>query len=537
LFKDFWKRYGTGFDIADEMSQMSGPLQRWFAEMLKHAHECKPAIDSISHLLGRNGLYSDGSFPNEESDGRLLMSLSESCPDQVLACLRRTLGTMDSNAIESLTSVRQFVVWTLERIAVWETHFSHAAELLLQIAEVDETNHSNNAVGTFAGLFSLTPGLGATAASPDKRLRVLESSLKAKSAKQRGIALKACVTALSTGPDSRIIGPEHQGHRLKIPFWMPDTYGELWDSYFAVWTLLNDHLSRCPGQERREVIPAIVKGSHWMTHLPRFAPKIAPTLELLSKDRDADQKEIIAFLQFYLQRSSEKLPPGIADQFAGLLSQLDGNDFPSISKRFIRDLTWEDCHDEDGKKRLDEKLDWLASKAVGHTSQLSAELPWLVRETSNAAFWFARRLCDADPERELLDLILNEYRNQDCIESTMLLCGYLSSIGWTDIDEWQAIILSLANEQLFAEHYSEIVIHTGMTDTVVLKVIELCESGVLAKEKLENWWFTDALKTISEPVLQPRDIGKTHSECAINSMRKALRCQNRSSLNCSPNQT
>lgn len=502
LFKDFWKRYGNAFDIAGAMNRMPETLQRWFAEMLKHAHDCEPAIDSIAQLLGRNGIYPDGSFSDTESDGILLMSLSESCPYQVLSCLRRTIGKMDSDGIASIVTARQRIVWTLERIAVWDDHFSRAAELLLRIAAIDETNHSNNAIGTFTGLFSLTPGLGATAASPEKRLRVLESALNSKSEAEKDIALKACSTALSTGPDSRIIGPEHQGHRPRISFWMPETYGELWDSYFAVWTLLNDYLSRCPSSERGKVISAIVKGSHWMTHLPRFASKIAPTFDTLSRDKDADVKEIIAFLQFYLQRNSDKLPNGVAKQFRSLLARLDGEDFATMSRRFIRDLTWEDCHDDDGKKRLDEKLNWLASHAVKNPKELEAELPWLTCETSNAAFWFARRVCDDDPYRDLLPLILDAYRKQDRIESAMLLCGFLSSIGWTDLDEWEVIVLELAKERLFAEHFSEIVIHSGMTDAVVLKVIELCESGVLAREKLENWWFTDALKSICEPVFR-----------------------------------
>ncbi len=502
LFKDFWKRYGNAFDIAGEMSRMPKALQQWFAEMLKHAHDCEPAIDAISRLLGRKGLYLDGSFPDTESDGRLLMSLSESCPGHVLSCLRRTIGKMEPDSIASLATVRQRIVWTLERIAVWDEHFTRAAELLLRIAAVDKTNQSNNAVGTFSGLFSLTPGLGATAASPEKRLRVLESALNSKSEAEREIALKACTMALSTGPDSRIIGPEHQGHRPKISFWMPETYGELWDSYFSVWNLLNDHLSRCSISERGKVISAIVSGSHWMTHLPRFASKIAPTFDVFSRDNDADTKELITFLQFYLRRNSDKLPTGVAEQFRSLLTRLDGSDFPTISRRFIRDLTWEDCHDEDGKKRLDEKLDWLASHAIKHPEALEAELPWLICEISNAAFWLARRVGDNDPDRRMLPMILDAYRKQEHIRSTSLLRGYLSSIYGEKIDEWETIVLGLASERLFAKYLSEIVIHSGMTDAVVLKVIELCESGVLAKESLENWWFTDALKAISEPVFR-----------------------------------
>lgn len=502
LFKDFWKRYGNGFDIAEEMGRMPNALKGWFSAMLKHAHECKHASDSIAKLLGPQGPYTEGTFSSDDGDGRLLMSLSESCPDQVLNCLRRTIRKMNTQEIKSLVHVRQKIVWTLENIAVWDEHFSRASELLLKIAAVDDTTHSNNAVGTFTGLFSLKPGFCATAAPPEKRLRVLEASLNSKLEKESDIALMACAEALSTLPHSRIIGPEHQGHRPTLRFWMPETYAELWDSYFEVWKLLNNYLLYCPGKQRRKVISTIVSGCHWMTHLPGFASKISPTLTALSTVNDADIKEIIEFLQFHLQHNSGNLPNGVAEEFRNLLLQLDGDDFASTAKRFIRDLTWEDCHDDAGKKRLDEKIDWLVSTATESPEHLSAELSWLVSESSNATFWFAKRLCEADPGRNFLPTILSEYLRQNCVQSTRFLCGYLAPIGLKNTQEWEAIVLNLAKEPLFASHFSEIVIQSGMTDAVVLKVIELCENGGIATERLKDWWFTDALKTISEPVFR-----------------------------------
>ena len=68
------------------------------------------------------------------------------------------------------------------------------------------------------------------------------------------------------------------------------------------------------------------------------------------------------------------------------------------------------------------------------------------------------------------------------------------------MQEWEAIVLDLAKDQLFASHFSHIVIQSGMTDAAVLKTIELCESGLLPVEKLKNWCYADAIKAISEPV-------------------------------------
>ena len=499
LYKDFWKRYGHGFNIAEEMRHMPDALQVWFSEMIKHSHDSKYAISSIEELLGPRGPYVSA-FPVKDGECRLLVSLSESCPSQVVSYLKRTLGKMDVNAIKSLLHVRHYIVWAIENLAVWDEYFSCAARLLLKIAAVDDSSHSNHAAETFTGLFSLTPGFAATAASPAKRVSVLEESLKSISPNESDIALAACAEALSVSPKSRIVRPEYQGHRPTMQFWRPVTYKELWDSYFEIWTLLNQYLSLCPKEQRRRVISTIVQGSHWMTPLPRFASKIAPRLKALSVEEGADVSEIIEFLQFYSKHNGKKLPKSVAADFRKLVKQFDGDDFASTSKRFLRDLTREDCYDEDGKKLLDKKLEWLASVAIENPNLLSNELPWLVSETSSATFWFGRRMSQADTYGEILPVILSEYRHQNCLHSTMLLCGYLSAIGGKDMQEWEAIVLDLAKDQLFASHFSHIVIQSGMTDAAVLKTIELCESGLLPVEKLKNWCYADAIKAISEPV-------------------------------------
>ena len=138
----------------------------------------------------------------------------------------------------------------LAKLAVWDAHFIDAAELLLSLAEAENANNSNNATGTFVGLFSLIPGLAETQSVPSRRLAVLAEALDADSPERRRIALSACESALSTMRSFRMIGNEYQGLRRKIDFWWPQTYEEMYQARLAVWQLLESKLNSWEGDDR-----------------------------------------------------------------------------------------------------------------------------------------------------------------------------------------------------------------------------------------------------------------------------------------------
>ncbi len=92
------------------------------------------------------------------------MSLAETTPKPTLRALQRIIGSKTESQLVTLRESRQYLVWALERLAVWEDCFTDAAELLAKLAESENAKHSNNATGTFKGLFCLIPGAAATQA-------------------------------------------------------------------------------------------------------------------------------------------------------------------------------------------------------------------------------------------------------------------------------------------------------------------------------------------------------------------------------------
>jgi hypothetical protein len=248
LNRQYWENHGSGFDVTRVRQEMPAQLWHWFVAMLRYAHTSPAASKAVDRLLGPQGLFPGTQFPDDQPSGRIMMTLAETNPGLALRCLQRTIGKATTEQLRNLRDARQYVVWSLGLLAVWEEHFAASAELLLKLAEAENATHLNNATGTFVELFSLVPGMAATQVPAPVRISFLRAELDSESVARRTIALRAAEAALSTRGGSRTVGPEHQGLRQTIKFWSPKTYGELWDAYRAVWQMLVGKLNEWTGE-------------------------------------------------------------------------------------------------------------------------------------------------------------------------------------------------------------------------------------------------------------------------------------------------
>ncbi len=503
LYREFWRLYGSSFDIAATLQAMPLQMWDWFVQMLRYAHECVPAERAIDKLLGHNGIFETGQFPDTLHNGRMISALAETCPKQTLRCLRRTIGEMDSKALRKVTESRQLLVWALEKLAVWEDCFANAAELLLVLAEAENANYSNNATGTFTSLFSLIPSWGPTQASPGVRINVLVSALDSDSAERRKLGLRACAHALSTGPTHRIVGPEHQGLRPTISFWMPETYGELWDAYRNVWQLLLDRLKTWEGEDRKLLISTIIEAAWSVLHIKVLTDSVVEALESVAFDKQTDVKALVEFIQRQLRHGDSKLPDDTKSSLKSICERLDGHDFASTLRRFVKHTTWEDYHDDEliETKLVDRKLDELAESVRKDPDLLVSELPWLVCEDSSPAYCFAFRIGKDDVNRSWLPKIREEYATLKDIAATSFLSGYLRAIFDANKEEWESAMFDLADDGATADRFSDFVVSSGMTNSIARRVIDQCRRGLQGKERLKRWWFDRQLQELDEDIV------------------------------------
>jgi len=503
LYREFWRLYGSDFDIAATLQEMPQQMWNWFVQMLRYAHECTSAEKAINKMLGHDGMFKNGEFPDTQHNGRMIAALAETCPQQTLRCLRRTIGEMNAEGLRKVTESRQWLVWALEKLAVWEDCFADAAEVLLALAEAENANNSNNATGTFTALFGLIPGWGPTQASPDVRINVLVSALESDSSERRRLGLEACANALGTGPTMRTVGPEHQGLRPTIQFWMPETYGELWDAYRNVWQLLPDRLDTWEGEDRNRLMSTIIKAAWSVLHIKVLTDSVVDTLESVAFDDHTDVKALVKFIKRQL-RHDGKLSDHTQQSLKSICERLDGHDFASTLRRFVKHTTWEDHRDdeENETKLVDRKLDELAESVRNDPNLLVSELSWLVCEDSSPAYCFAFRIGRDDTNRSWLSRIRQEYAKLKDATATSFLSGYLRAIFVSDEQEWESLMLDMADDVATADRFSDFVVSSGMTDSIVRRVIEQCRSGLQSKERLERWWFDRQLQQIDDQVVK-----------------------------------
>lgn len=504
LYRDFWNSHGNAFDIATELAEMPRTLNRWFIEMMRFAHECPAAERAVESLLGRNGLFPGDQFPEDEFRGEVINSLAEMNHERTLRCLERTIGSMSKDELCDLSRPRQSIVWALEKIAVRSEYFVRAAGLLLKLAESENANHSNNATGTFKQLFSLIPGLAVTQAAPEIRFVVLEHAINSSNEVIRRLGLEACETALSTSISSRTVGPEHQGLRKTIEFWMPKTQVELWEEYERVWNLLVSKLKTWRGEELKLLTNTIISGAWSLLEIQSLSKDVLRVLNLIADSPATDLGPLVSFVKRQLQHKSLNVTADTHEYLRALCNRLDGNDFVSRLRRFVKHLSWEDYYDEKMERTfaVEEMLDHLADEAMADLPKLMDELYWLVNSNSNTAYGLGFRLGRRDIERNLFRGILEKLSPHSKNNSTLFMSGYLGAVYERSVDEWEIILNSLVDDPRTSMQFSTFVISSGMSDNMAQLTLDHCRSGKQEPELLQDWWFSPRLQNLNRTTVE-----------------------------------
>jgi hypothetical protein len=299
-----------------------------------------------------------------------------------------------------------------------------------------------------------------------------------------------------------MVGPEHQGLRKTIEFWCPKTYGELWDAYRDVWEMLGAKLATWQGEERNALIRTIIASAGSALHIPPLASAVLQTLESLVDEADADLEGLVGFIGRELKFRKKELREDTAVRLAAIRVKLDGHDFKSKLRRYVRYGTTDDAFDDNYQRTnvVDEKLEELAREGIASPALLNAELNWLMREDSSPAFCLAFRLGNHDPGRGLLPTLLRVQESLREEAATSFLSGYLASVYEQNAGEWEPLILSLADKPFIQSRFADLAISSGMSDAVTRKVAAFCRSGLLDARCLERWWFRGRLHQISESV-------------------------------------
>ena len=510
LWSQWWERRSSVFQFETFRQDLTPKLLEWFYEMFQYAAESDAASRIVKELLGPNGPFENDDYLNTRLGSRFFSVLTEANPKYALRCLMRTIGTSDKATLLQFTEGRRYVVWALEKIAIWRELFADAARMLLALGEAENEGYSNNASGIFVELFSPVPGRVAPTEAPlSERLHILKEAFESDSKERRALALKACGTALTTEHFSRTTNVRFQGLRKPPDLWEPKTYGEWWDAYRQVWQLLSEQLVHLPQDEREKAVGILLGHAGSLGRIPDLGDMVVNTIRIITENGYASKKQIIETISKILFHDdsyieNKGLPPEIRQNFEQLRDALIGSDFHSLMQRYVGMDLVEDLLVEgrDGVDKIKPYLEKLAKQSIDNPGLLESELSWLVTTEAKNGNKFGYELGQRDDSFSLLPMLLDAQRNVEDNASTYFIGGYFHAIFDRDSSQWEQQLETLCADTTLNVLVPSITHYAGLTDLAGLRILKLAENGIISICEFGIFKYKNALTNLSENVFQ-----------------------------------
>lgn len=510
LWSQWWDRRGKGFHFESFRQTLTPKLVEWFYEMFQYAAESDAASRIVKDLLGPNGPFVDDEFLNTRLGSNFFSVLTDANPKYALKCLMRTLGTYDKETLLQFREGRRYIVWALEKIAVYNELFADAARLLLVLGEAENEGYSNNASGIFAELFSPGPGrVAPTEAHPLERLQILRETFESDSEDRRALALKACNAALQSEYFSRSANGRFQGLHKPPKLWEPKTYPEWWDAYRQIWQLLSEQLEHLPDDERQEAVGILLGRAGSLGRIPALGNMIVNTVETITEKKYASEKQVIEIISKILFHDdsyveNKGLPAEVRQRFEKIRDGLIGADYHSQMQRYVGMDLVEDQIEKgrDGVDRIQPYLEKLAKQSIDNPGLLNSELSWLVTTEAKNGDKFGYELGKKDKNLTLLPMLLDAQRNAGDNASSYLLGGYFRTLFENNIAEWEEQLDELVEDCMLNLLIPDITLRSDLTDRAGLRILKLATQGIINIKHFRIFVYGKTIESLSYEVFK-----------------------------------
>lgn len=500
LLQSWWETHG----IDELLEELPPEMVSQFGERIPYMATFDAGREWIAEVLGPTGpFYQDeGALLDTELGSQLFFKLAEADPRQAVDTLHDLLTQKSEEELLAFHTGRRQVVHSLEYIAVWEETFEPAARLLLLLGEAENEDWANNASGVFAGLFS--PGMGKVAPTEkpaEERLPVLRDALQSESLRRQQLGLNAAEAALKAPDDQfRTVGPEYQGARPTPNLWMPDTYGELFDYYRAVWGLLNEELSTLDEELRQDGVEVLTGCVRSLSTLhPSLSEMIREDLADLRREEWIDDQPIIRAAVSLLEFDSEQLEEldDEREHWEDFVQRLTEASFERKLRRYAGQSLVSD------RDSYQDKLAELAEDSINHPEKLEDEMSWLVTTDPNQARLhdFGNEVGQRDTEFQFLDAILDAVRDADN-RSVAFLSGYLAGLPDRFDDRREAVLNQVERDEDLQPLLMDLIRTSGMTNADAKRIIDGLRSGTIDPAQVRGLELGGVSRKIEEPTFE-----------------------------------
>lgn len=479
LWKQFWERYGRGFDFTETFRKMPESLHAWFLNMFKFAGSAATE-HIIDDILRPDGIFSEYAILTSEKGSRFLSTLAEANPAAVLRLLETTIGKWPDQELLDFEKNRQNLVWGLEKIAVWPAFTVRAIQVLVRLAVNENSHSSNNSTGILIDLFRIGPEEAATESNPEARLPAMLKLLRASGDAERRLGLQAMGAALdSLGMVFRIVGPEYQGLRERAKFWIPETYDEWWHAKLTYFQALVDETGNWPSSLRAEACEALMEAVKQQIKTPPCTELAFQVLSILVEDNAMRPEKLNKFFWHWREREENGKHPEISRRLRNIERRYTRRDLVSRFRRYVIDIDWMEW-DEDFRNRKNKPknrakilVNALAHRIAQHPEKFTQIQHLLAPEKNSPALWhFGEQVAKDDAERVLLPVLIRltlKTKHQTC------LYGYLSAIRASDAEFYLTTIRGFLNEANTAWLGATIALPSNYDDGLFMQCLDALE--------------------------------------------------------------
>ena len=506
LWVDFWKNHGRGFQFQTFMERIPRDMKRWFLQLFIYAHGASPAQTVVKDILSTTGPFSDHDFLVSKTGLQFLNYLSEADPSATLALLERTIKTWLHAELYGWALVRHEVVWSLEKIVVWDEYFVRAVNVLIPMALAIDAGSSDPPKELLLSLFNFGLGWAATQAAPSKRLPILKDLVMSNDAGRRALGLEMCQQWLKIRSDPRIVGTEYQGLKPTIEFWRPETYGEVFDYWRQVLHFLRVEMKRFNATDRNRVAEVLITASEELVRIEAMAGEVMVILFELADDKAINRKLFARFVIRTLHGNTDDLDKKILARVRQLDKVLTGTSVWERTERYVLHSTWEeDDVFQEGEYRESKlpgmRVRDLAREYMRDFTAFSEHLPKLVRVSGDRVPELGMecgKLAESKFDEELFKHI--ESGHPDI--NGFFVSGYFSGLRTRDEKRWETLLHRLLHNHMTRKIAIACIGRSDFTESLLRDMLILLREGKIDSTAFADFAFRQDKDKISDHLFQ-----------------------------------
>lgn len=397
LAAQVWDSYGAR--PLDVLTSLPSQISRQaFLHRLRDLGDDPRTTPVYEKMLAPNGVFSNLEALDDDWRSQFFSSLAKAHPKAGIRALRRLLDGKNPNDLRAFKSGRRNIVSLLQYLAWFPDTFIDAARLLLILAESENENWTNNAEGTWVGLFGTF--LGATAADAEQRYELIADALDGPSVERQLLGVRAISRAFVIQESSFVIG-DYESGRIPPERWTPPTWKDARDVRLAALRLLDRALEAEEPMVCAEARKVLLEQATELA-LVGLVDELADRLESLTLSDYDLRRSVRDAAEGVLMLEQPQLSAEQRRRLAALSERLAGYSFGDRLRRWVGEHIMADWHLErhDLRDSLGHEAAQLAEEAFSFPDLLRPELDWLTSAQALHVYYFARRLGQLDADHE-----------------------------------------------------------------------------------------------------------------------------------------